>query len=86
MKYLFFYLCITNALSFLFMLVDKARAPKNKWRIPERTLLLLCAFGGSLGGYIAMQLCRHKTKHPSFTLGIPVILAVQIVAVTALFL
>ena len=52
MKYLYFYLLIVNALSFLFMLTDKIKAIKGRWRIRERTLLTLCAIGGSLGGML----------------------------------
>lgn len=85
MKYLYCYLIIINALAFLFMLVDKIKAKKNRWRIPEKTLLGLCAIGGSLGGYIAMQLFRHKTKHPRFSIGIPVMLAVHVILLVILF-
>ena len=79
MKYLFLYLAIVNALSFLLMLIDKVKAKKKLWRIPERTLLGLCAIGGSLGGLVGMNLFRHKTLHPQFAIGIPVMLAVQII-------
>ena len=84
MKYLYFYLLIVNALSLLFMLADKIKARKNRWRIPERTLLTLCAIGGSLGGMIAMKLFRHKTLHPQFSIGIPILLAVHIVSLILL--
>lgn len=79
MKYLYLYLIIMNALAFLFMLIDKAKAKKNRWRIPEKTLLGLCAIGGSLGGLLAMKIFRHKTLHPQFSIGIPVMLAVHVV-------
>lgn len=79
MKYFFIYLAIINAVSFLSMLVDKIKAKKKLWRIPERTLLSLCAIGGSIGGLLGMKLFRHKTLHPQFSIGIPVMLAVQIV-------
>ena len=78
MKYLLVYLAIINAFSYLLMLVDKVKARKKRRRIPERTLLLVCAIGGSIGGMIGMKLFRHKTLHPQFTMGIPVILAVQV--------
>ena len=84
MKYLYFYLLIVNALSFLFMLTDKIKAVKGRWRIPERTLLGLCAIGGSLGGMLAMRLFRHKTLHPQFSIGIPVLLAVHIIVLIIL--
>ena len=86
MKYLAIYLCIINALSFLFMLVDKRKAIKNSWRIRERTLLLLCAFGGSLGGLLAMKLVRHKTKHLRFSIGIPCMLAVHIMLLVYIYI
>lgn len=78
MKYLLVYLAIINAFSYLLMLVDKVKAKKKRRRIPERTLLLVCAIGGSIGGMIGMKLFRHKTLHPQFTMGIPVMLAVQV--------
>lgn len=86
MKYLYFYLLLINALSFLLMLIDKIKAVKNRWRIPEKTLLGVCAIGGSLGGLLGMKMFRHKTLHPQFSIGIPVMLAVQIVLIIALHL
>lgn len=73
------YLLIINALGFLLMLVDKFKAKKNLWRIPEKMFFGTALLGGSLGCLAGMYLVRHKTKHLSFTLGIPVILAVQII-------
>ncbi len=84
MKYLILYLLIINALSFLFMLVDKIKAIKHWWRIPEKVLLGICALGGSLGGLISMKLFRHKTLHPRFSIGIPVMLALHIVLLVIL--
>ena len=75
MKLLSFYLLIINALGFLLMLVDKWKARKNRWRVRESTLLLIAALGGSVGSLAGMYLCRHKTRHLKFTLGIPLILA-----------
>lgn len=75
------YLCIINALALLLMLIDKQKARKNKWRIPEKTLLGCCAMGGSLGGLLGMYLFRHKTKHIRFMIGIPLMLILQLVAV-----
>lgn len=76
------YLLIINAAGFLLMLVDKVKAKKNLWRIPEATLIGVAAIGGSIGTLIGMYTVRHKTKHPKFTLGIPLILAVQLVGLT----
>lgn len=80
-KLILCYLLIINALGFLLMLVDKLKARKNLWRIPERTLLLAAAIGGSVGCIAGMYCFRHKTKHLKFTLGLPLILALQISAV-----
>ena len=60
------------------MLVDKRKAVKKKWRIPEATLLFWAAIGGSVGALAGMYVFRHKTKHPKFTLGVPAILIAQI--------
>ena len=78
MKYLLVYLVIVNAAGFLFMLIDKRKAQKNLWRISERSLMSIAVFGGSVGVLLGMYAFRHKTKHLKFTIGVPVILAVQI--------
>ena len=59
--------------------LDKNKARRNKWRIPEATLFLFAIFGGSLGSIIGMHVFHHKTMKPRFYIGIPVILCVQIV-------
>ena len=78
MKYFLWYLLLINAAAFVLMLVDKRKAIKNRWRIPERTLILSAALGGSIGALLGMYTFRHKTKHLKFTLGIPAILIAQI--------
>lgn len=78
MRFLYSYLITINALTFLLMLADKRNAKKRCRRIPELVLLGSCAMGGSIGGWIGMYLFRHKTKHLSFSIGIPVILALQL--------
>ena len=77
-KLILLYLLIVNAVSFLLMLADKQKAKKKLWRIPESTLLLSAAIGGSIGSLAGMYTFRHKTKHLKFILGIPAILAAQI--------
>ena len=72
------YLFLINATGLVIMLVDKQKARKNQWRIPERTLLCIAAIGGSIGTLVGMKLFRHKTKHASFTIGVPLMLALQI--------
>ena len=79
MKLFLIYLLTINAAAFVFMLLDKWKAKKNRWRIPEATLMTLAALGGSIGSLLGMYLFRHKTRHPKFTLGIPAILALQVV-------
>ena len=74
-----YYLIGINVLTFLFYGIDKWKARKKKWRIPENTLILLATVGGSIGALLGMYVFRHKTKHGKFTLGIPAILIVQVV-------
>lgn len=79
MKLLILYLLIINAAAFLLMLADKHKARKKLRRVPEATLLSTAAIGGSIGALIGMYLVRHKTKHLKFTVGVPVILALQVI-------
>lgn len=83
MKILLSYLLIINALGFGFMLTDKLRARKNRWRIPEARLMLMAFLGGSGGVLAGMYLLRHKTLHPKFSIGVPVIFAIQVVLAAA---
>ena len=80
-KLILLYLLIVNAIAFLLMLADKRMAQKKLWRIPESTLFLMAAMGGSIGALAGMYTFRHKTRHLKFTLGVPAILVVQILAV-----
>lgn len=75
---LIFYLLALNLAGLLSMGIDKQRARKHRWRIPEKTLFLIAALGGSAGSILGMLLFRHKTRHLSFRLGMPAILALQI--------
>ena len=72
------YLLIVNALGFYMMWSDKQKAKRNAWRIPERNFFVVSLLGGSLGCWAGMQLFRHKTKHITFSVGIPLILLAQI--------
>lgn len=85
MKYLLIYLLIINAAGFVLMLADKFRARKNLRRIRESTLMRVALFGGSIGSLIGMYAVRHKTKHPKFTIGIPTMLAFQLILFVVLF-
>lgn len=72
------YLLLINALSFGLMCLDKARAKKQRRRIPEATLLWTAALGGSAGCLAAMYTVRHKTLHRKFTWGVPLLLLAQL--------
>lgn len=78
MKLVLIYLITINAIAFLLMLSDKRRAIKNKWRISEAILITAATLGGGIGTLAAMYLVRHKTMHPKFTIGIPVIIILQV--------
>jgi uncharacterized membrane protein YsdA (DUF1294 family) len=76
--FLFYYLVAVNVVTFVFYGLDKWKARRGRWRIPEAALLWLAVLGGSVGALLAMWLFRHKTKHNKFRYGVPVILAVQV--------
>ncbi len=78
------YLFAINFISFVTMGVDKARARKRLWRIPESTLFVLALIGGSIGSIAGMYFFRHKTRHWYFVYGMPAILIVQILIVILL--
>ncbi len=77
MKLFALYLLAVNALAFLAFALDKAKARKGRRRIPEKSLLLLSALGGSPGALLAMRLFHHKTRKKAFALGIPLMLTAQ---------
>ena len=70
---LLLYLLTINAAGFVLMLADKHKAKKKLWRIPEATLMTVAALGGSVGSLLGMYTVRHKTKHPKFAVGIPLL-------------
>lgn len=82
---LILYLVIINVITFVIFGVDKYKAIRQEWRIRESTLLGLALIGGSIGGWLAMYIFHHKTKKVKFFMGIPVILAIQIVVFSYLF-
>ena len=75
------YAAVINIITFAVCGADKAKARKNLWRVRESTLFLLSAIGGSVGMLIGMRAFRHKTKHKAFTVGIPLILALQLAGI-----
>ena len=80
-KIILIYFLIANITAFLMMAIDKWKAKKEKWRIPEKYLFLSAVLGGSIGSIAGMYICRHKTRHLHFIIGMPMILALQIAAV-----
>lgn len=78
LSYIAAYLLIINLAGFISMGLDKSKARRNKWRIPEATLFLFAIFGGSLGSLWGMRFFHHKTQKPKFFIGIPVILGIQL--------
>lgn len=72
------YLIIANIVGLAVMGIDKRRAIRHQWRIPEKTLFLVSILGGSIGTWAGMYLFRHKTKHWYFVIGMPLILIVQL--------
>ena len=78
-KILIIYFAVINIITFAVFGIDKLKAIKDKWRIPEKVLFLLSVIGGSVGALLGMYTFRHKTKKIAFRLGIPAILIVQIV-------
>ena len=79
-----YYLLGINAVAFIMYGIDKYKAKKARWRIPEATLLLLAVLGGSIGAWMGMKVWHHKTKHKKFKYGIPAILLIQIALMTYL--
>ncbi len=73
------YLIVINLIGFFIMLIDKRKAIKRQWRISEKALICISIIGGSIGMLAGMSTFRHKTKHKKFTIGIPLILVIQVI-------
>jgi len=72
------YLAVINIVTFFLYGIDKWKAKRTKWRVPESTLLWWAAFGGSIGALLGMKIWHHKTLHKKFKYGVPAILIGQI--------
>ena len=73
-----YYLVAVNITTLLVYGIDKLKAKKSKWRIPESILLFLAVIGGSIGALLGMKIWHHKTMHKKFKYGVPLILVLQI--------
>ena len=80
-KYILLYLLIINIIGFFAMGIDKFKAKRKYWRIPEGTLMTICLLGGGFGTIAGMYIFRHKTKKMKFTIGMPTILISEIALV-----
>ena len=77
MKWFMYYLLIVNLVTWILYGIDKRKAIKGAWRIPEKTLILSAVIGGSVGALAGMMMFRHKTRKAKFVVGVPVIFVVQ---------
>lgn len=83
-KALAVWLVIINFISVIVCMADKSRAKRGKRRVRESTLWALTLLGGGVGMYLTMRLIRHKTLHKSFMIGIPLIVILQIIALSCI--
>lgn len=75
------YLVVINLIGLLVMYIDKKKAKYGRWRISEKTLLIVALLGGSIGTITGMYWFRHKTQKLKFTLGFPTILISEIIVI-----
>lgn len=80
-KNILIYLLVINIIGFLAMWLDKNKAKRGAWRIPENTLLIITVLGGGIGTISGMYTFRHKTKKSKFVVGFPAILILEIILV-----
>ncbi|MBM6662045.1 DUF1294 domain-containing protein [Marseilla massiliensis] len=80
------YLIAINIATFFVYGIDKWKARRSKWRIPESTLLTLAVLGGSIGAFIGMRTWYHKTMHNKFKYGVPLIINLQVVLAVYIYI
>ena len=81
MQNIIIYLVIINLIAFLATWLDKRKAEKGKWRIPEKTIFIITVLGGGIGTISGMYAFRHKTQKLHFTIGLPTITILEIIGV-----
>lgn len=79
------YIIIINIISFFIMLYDKRQAIYHNFRISEKTIFIISLLLGGIGTYVGMYVFRHKTKHLKFTIGIPIVIILNIISVFYIF-
>ena len=80
-KIFLIYLLAINGITFFTYVIDKWKAKRSKWRIPESTLLVMAVIGGSVGAWLGMKVWHHKTMHKKFKYGVPAIFFIQVALV-----
>ena len=80
-KNIIIYFIIINLIGFLIMYIDKRKAKKGKWRVPEKTLFIITALGGGIGTIAGMYIFRHKTQKIAFVIGFPLITILEIITI-----
>ena len=75
------YIICVNLLGLIYFFIDKQKAKRQSWRTPEATLFTIAIFGGSIGCLLGMYLFHHKTRKRAFFIGMPLILAIQILLI-----
>lgn len=78
-SYFWPYILAISVVTFCVFGIDKRKAKKSQWRIPEDTLLLLALAGGSVGALLGMYFWHHKTQHKKFQIGVPLIIFIQLI-------
>lgn len=86
MPHIIIYLIVINLFGFIVMYIDKQKAKYDRWRIPEKTLLIIALLGGTIGTIAGMYTFRHKTKKVRFAIGFPTILISEIIVLIYLLI
>ena len=80
------YVIVINVITLMMYGIDKWKAKHSKWRIPEATLLIMAAVGGSIGAWTGIKLFHHKTLHKKFKYGVPAIFLIQLGIILFIYL
>ena len=81
MNYLWSIILAINIVAFILVAIDKWKSKHNKWRIRESSFFIIGLLGGGIGVYAGMIIFRHKTNHLKFTMGIPVLILINMASV-----